>query len=326
MGYNLDAALEPADRTLLSRRGGVARLPEHYEALSTGRDIRPVGDPPHATNVRAWHGEYTVATEFSGTPIESIRARRHLGVYAHWLRLLLPLQGTVDIEQGGRRHEVHPGEMGSLVPDQGYRWTMSNASRLLLVHVSERSLRPAGLPLEDLISQKWGGGVMIPALSVLLQGLLECRAEGSVAGSEDSLVHLITNIVASEPEGLLRAHGNVSLPSRLRELIRARFHDPQFTVDVMAKELGVSRRSLYGLFAPQGLSVGAMLREHRVNRGAFLIRTSPELSLGQVATLCGFQGRDQFSRAFKASFGMTPTEFAYRRAEAATRSMEPPEL
>lgn len=311
----IDAVLGPAHRTLLLRGGGVARLPAHYEALSTARDIRPKGKPPHATYIRTWHGEQILAVELSGTPVTSVRKQRHLDLHARWVALLVPFEGAVHFEQYGRRHELHPGEAGCLVSDWEHRLAMHSGSRLAVVYVCEESLRPAGLSFEELVSRKWTGGVLIPTMSVLLQGLLGRRATGHVPSVEETLLQVAINILVSNPVSHLDASGDERLRARLLEIIEARFHDPEVTVDALANELGVSRRNLYSLVGPQGMSVGAMLRARRVNRGARLMEMRPKLPLQQVAALCGFRGRDQFSRAFKASFHMTPTEFRSRVAE-----------
>ena len=60
-----------------------------------------------------------------------------------------------------------------------------------------------------------------------------------------------------------------------------------------------------------GRSVGDLLRETRLRKGAHLLRTT-DLPVQSVAHRVGFSSRSHFSRAFTAEFGKGPAEFRVR--------------
>ena len=57
-----------------------------------------------------------------------------------------------------------------------------------------------------------------------------------------------------------------------------------------------------------GRSVGDLLRETRLRKGAHLLRTT-DLPVQSVAHRVGFSSRSHFSRAFTAEFGKGPAKF-----------------
>ncbi|PIC01755.1 hypothetical protein CSW60_09815 [Caulobacter sp. X] len=96
---------------------------------------------------------------------------------------------------------------------------------------------------------------------------------------------------------------------RIRRFIDANLDDPYLGAEVLCRRFGLSRASLYRLFAPLG-----GVREHIQNRRlrrAFDALTDPSLShlsLSQVVEGHGFSAWSSFARAFKTRFGLAPGE------------------
>lgn len=109
--------------------------------------------------------------------------------------------------------------------------------------------------------------------------------------------------------------------SRIRRFIDANLYDPYLGPEMLCHRFGLSRASLYRLFAPLG-----GVREHiqgRRLRRAFDALTDPalrHLPLSQVAEGHGFSAWSSFARAFKARFGLSPGEAREIGATAATRA------
>jgi AraC family transcriptional regulator len=84
----------------------------------------------------------------------------------------------------------------------------------------------------------------------------------------------------------------------------------QLRLGELAKTAGVSAGHLARAFRARfGKSIGAYVRERRLERAAAMIRDS-RLSLVEIAGAVGFYDQPHFSRAFKARFGTSPA--AYR--------------
>jgi AraC-like DNA-binding protein len=118
-----------------------------------------------------------------------------------------------------------------------------------------------------------------------------------------------------------RAAVTESQIGRIRRFIDANLDDPYLSAEVLCRQFGLSRASLYRLFAPLG-GVREHIQSRRLRR-AFDALTDPalsQLSLSQVVEGHGFSAWSSFARAFKARFGLTPGEAREIGAAAALQA------
>ncbi|USQ95721.1 helix-turn-helix domain-containing protein [Caulobacter sp. RL271] len=108
--------------------------------------------------------------------------------------------------------------------------------------------------------------------------------------------------------------------ARVRRFIDAHLADPDLGAERLCRQFGLSRASLYRLFAPLG-GVSEHIRNRRLRR-VFDALSDPAqpLAMAQVAERYGFTVWSSFSRAFKTRFGMTPGEARGQGATAAARA------
>lgn len=103
---------------------------------------------------------------------------------------------------------------------------------------------------------------------------------------------------------------------RVRSVIAERLRGRRPTVDMVGRELAMSRRTLQRLLTENGTSFRELLdgvrREHAQN---YLTTTS--FSDSEVAFLLGFQDPASFYRAFRTWTGMSPSQFRRRPQPAA---------
>jgi len=94
------------------------------------------------------------------------------------------------------------------------------------------------------------------------------------------------------------------------DYIDAHLGNEQLGPDEIAEAAHVSRASLYRLLAAQG-GIRAVLLERRLDEALRLLLAdnNDERSLTEVAKRCGFGGTSQFSRAFRARFGLPPRQY-----------------
>ena len=52
-----------------------------------------------------------------------------------------------------------------------------------------------------------------------------------------------------------------------------------------------------------------------MRRARHLLDTHPELNISEVATLCAYKDTPNFTRAFKKTFGLTPTQYLERQKD-----------
>lgn len=85
----------------------------------------------------------------------------------------------------------------------------------------------------------------------------------------------------------------------------------QWTVDEMAKSLGISSAHFHKIFkASFGVTPNVWLRKFRLDRARDLIENTFE-QIQQIAIEVGIHDQAGFARDFKSEFGLSPT--AYRK-------------
>ena len=99
------------------------------------------------------------------------------------------------------------------------------------------------------------------------------------------------------------------------QLIALKFGDPELTPDELARELGVSSRTLARVFAANHETVMRRVFDERLRQAARLL-TAPEAahrSVTDIAFACGFNDVSHFGRMFAARMHMTPSRWRRRR-------------
>ncbi len=302
-----------------------AALPaaHQFEALAATvgvtHDVAPLDAPPDAgfsAHAEIWMLNQTVVSRSRFDPLlfsrPAGRARRD-GV-DHYT-LLFTERGRWDARASGPDQQVADGEICLLDLARPLESRTEALSSLCLLIPRPRldALLPAG---------NWHGvmprgaagtllGEYLRALSPRLAGMSMAEAREV----EQATLHLIAAALAPSALGPARDAPGVAagLLATARARIEERLADPTLTPDRLAAELGLSRASLYRLFAPMG-GVAAFIQGRRLARvRARLADPRPVRRLAEVAFGCGFASEAHFSRAFRARFGQTPRE---ARAEA----------
>ena len=84
---------------------------------------------------------------------------------------------------------------------------------------------------------------------------------------------------------------------------------PALDAAQIARGISCSRSRLYAAFAERGKTVMGALREVRLQRARAVLERGGWVHLGALAWHCGFADQSNFSRAFKARFGATPSDW-----------------
>ena len=101
---------------------------------------------------------------------------------------------------------------------------------------------------------------------------------------------------------------------RMTEYVQNHFRETGLSVERMAERFHISPSQLRRVFAQElGISPGAYLSRIRLERAKALLRSCPELSVGQISADCGYSSPYYFSALFREKTGKTPTE--YRSSE-----------
>jgi signal transduction histidine kinase/ligand-binding sensor domain-containing protein/CheY-like chemotaxis protein/AraC-like DNA-binding protein len=114
-------------------------------------------------------------------------------------------------------------------------------------------------------------------------------------------------VVTQQPEV---ASENEKLLLNITRLIEENMDDEKLSVEQLAKQLFMSRATLYNKVVDlTGETPVEFIRSVRLNKAAELLETS-NLRMGEIGYAVGFLTPNYFARAFKAKFNMSPSEYA----------------
>lgn len=105
------------------------------------------------------------------------------------------------------------------------------------------------------------------------------------------------------------------LLERLKKEVDLNLHNDQFSVEELAKNIGMSRSQLHRkLTIETGQSVSQFIREYRLQLGMELLKKG-ELTAAEVADQVGFGSATYFSKCFNEYYGFPPGEVKTKMAE-----------
>jgi AraC family transcriptional activator of tynA and feaB len=99
--------------------------------------------------------------------------------------------------------------------------------------------------------------------------------------------------------------------TRICEIVRDRFTDPDLGPCGVAAEARISLRYLQKIFTQRGSTCGHLINSMRLDHAALLLRRRAFADTGQsvaeIAYACGFNDCNYFSRSFRQRFGHAPS-------------------
>jgi len=108
---------------------------------------------------------------------------------------------------------------------------------------------------------------------------------------------------------LVHSERDKEFMTRLLAVIDSQLANPDFDIDYLCQEMGMSRTRLYQkIKSISQQSIGDFIRTLRLKK-AIQIMTHEDVSLTEVMTRIGIQTQSYFTKAFKKEFGKTPTQF-----------------
>ena len=112
------------------------------------------------------------------------------------------------------------------------------------------------------------------------------------------------------------ARPNATMEDKVRELVRLQLPAGRCTIEHVARQLDVDRRTLHRKLAAEGRTFSGILESVRTEIATRILQ-SRERPLTAVADLLGFSDLSAFSRWFRARFGLSPSAWRTRLARTA---------
>lgn len=172
----------------------------------------------------------------------------------------------------------------------------------------------------------------IPVILLTAKTTLSDQIQGYETGADDyltkpfdeTLLHKrIQNLLEKQErirQQLLLNNGEINRNSDVRsldyaflekimEIIRQHCTNPDFNVNHIIEEMGLSRSVFYAkLKSLSNQSVNELITNYRLQKSAELLQNT-RLSISEIALECGFNDPAYFSRLFKQRFGLSPKEY-----------------
>ncbi len=243
-----------------------------------------------------------------------------------------PLTIPVAISQAGRHAVARPGSCILLSTRKPFHGVHECATGLaysaLVARVPGPLLREQVPNIDDCCAQPieavHGSGKITRAL---IENLIEERDGLRVAERQSlssALLQTITTLMRESPEfssrrPLQRLTARASLYAAATGFIAANLSNPELDVAMVASHCRVAPSYLQAAFADQSESVGAYIRNVRLERCREALR-NPALqyrSIIEIAMAWGFNSSSSFNHAYRLRYGQAPSQERPAASEAA---------
>jgi AraC-like DNA-binding protein len=247
--------------------------------------------------------------------VRSPRLIRHLPV-DHWVISHL-LHGTTSIES--------PRGTVDVQARQTYIWSLGQISTSKHSKVDRIDLllsRDTFRDIAPLLDTATGSALDAPLGQFLGDFLLTLlRRLRHLSDNEAPLLNiaigkLVTACVAPSAGRVeaARALIDVGRMERVRQTVRAHLHSPHLGPQMLCRQVGMSRSNLYRLLDSEGGVTSYIQRQRLTEARSRLSDSKNAQSIDSMAQDLCFTDSSSFSRAFRATFGVSPREI---RAAAA---------
>ncbi len=261
------------------------------------------------------------------TPMSAVRARRHIDSSACDDYLLaLHVSGTAHAAQDGRQVTLGPGDFALFDSTRPYSIAFGGAGTFehLIYQVPRSSLdarRQIGTATSVRVPAASSAGQLVSpylqALARAAQSPGQVPAQAFIDAGLDLAVSALRAVSGCCDH---REAGSRSLARELKRYALAHLGDPALSPQAAARANYISVRQLHRLFAREGTSFGAWVREERLRRcrDDLADQQLSHRAVAEIATCWGFRSAAHFTRAFHARYGITPASL--RHASCRPRS------
>ncbi len=221
------------------------------------------------------------------------------GYYAN-----LQVRGTSLMAQHGRVATLRPGDLAVVDADEPFRFEFGGDFRQLSLFIPAATLdEPAALSTATAIDTSTGVGAAVRhSMASLARGPLRESSAPRLALHAAGMLS-----IAFDPSVLTPLRAPRSYRTCIDD-IEEHLTDEDLSPAATARRLGISVRTVHGLFAGRESSYAATVRRLRLDRAARHLADPAmrHLRVIDVATEAGFGNVASFHRAFRRQFGRTP--------------------
>lgn len=242
--------------------------------------------------------------------------------------ITIPKTSPVKFRQLGREVTCEPGGFILERGDQPYRFMYERPNDLFVAKVSKAALSERVRQPDRFCARAFNAksGAAHLFATMVQHGHDQFPAAGPSAGEVIGRQLLELLGLALEEETGVEASGESSVRAahlqRVDQFIRNNLKNHDLSPELIAEGCGVSKRYLHDLFKDVNGTVSQQIRDQRLTAARDRLRSTGDVTLAELSYRFGFADQAQFSRLFKARFGMPPSE--YRAKTVQTQPAEKP--
>lgn len=259
-------------------------------------------------------------SRLTSAPVNYERRRNHIREAQDEEYLVtLPRASAVEFRQLGRDVRCEPGGFIIERGDEPYRFMYADPNDLYVLKVTKASLGERVRQPDRFCACVFDATVGTARLFATMVDQAQAQVDSTSQQARETIGrHLLELLGLALEDGADAWTAGCSAVraahlTRVERFIRGNLGNPDLSPDLIAEGCGISKRYLHDLFKDVNGTVSQQIRDQRLVAARDRLQSSPTLSIAEIAYRFGFSDQAQFSRLFKARFGLTPTEFRAER-------------
>lgn len=228
--------------------------------------------------------------------------------------ITVPRLSPIDFRQIGREVRCDPGGFILERGDEPYRFSYDAPNELSVLKISKKSLSEKVRDPDRFCARIIDARSGLPALFTLMMQQLHSLplSEGRAAEVLGRQMVEVLALALDEMAGddhQVRTAVRAGHLRRAEQVVSKHLSNPDLSPEFVADACGISKRYLHELFGDTNQTVSQFIREERLTAARDTIISSPALSMAEISYRFGFCDQAQFSRLFKAKFGLSPSDW-----------------
>jgi AraC family transcriptional regulator, positive regulator of tynA and feaB len=228
------------------------------------------------------------------------------------IKVVLQLDGTSILEQGGRRIAISPGEGIAYDVSRPHRMSNPASTKHLVAVIPKELAAPQGMALDGFLGRPfsrsdWSARLTCDLVETALNNDDTFQQEQGVELAELILRSLRLSLATSETRDPLSWQQQIV--RKAKSYIHEHLRDPDLDLGRIANSLNCSKRYLHMAFSSQSLTVARYIWHARLDLSRHELQCAEEgRTITDVAMACGFASASHFSRTYRLRFGTPPSK------------------
>ena len=233
--------------------------------------------------------------------------------------ITVPARSEVFFSQCGKDIRCSPGSFILERSHEPYEFSHAEAADLWVVKVDAKALGGRIRQPDRFCSLQFdaadGAGGLFTDMLHLIPNRFDAMSPETRATVGQQLIDLLVLALKADERTLTSGNSTVREAhlTRIEAFVRKHMGDCELDPEAIARGCGISTRYLHELFRDTNQTLGSWIRGQRLEACREHLRDpSNRQTVAEIAYRWGFGDQAQFSRVFKAHYGMPPKDYRER--------------